>query len=225
MDFTEVTDEHPNGTIPVDPEPNWEDIFDAPDFTSLVKPASSRKAKAYETRVNSALKAGVIGCINAGDFVDAAAILYHGPQFAAASGQYAATDERAERTLNMLTSPSSPALLFLMTAAPLIGQLIRNHEDQVKEVPQTLRERRMRRKADKTASETQPPRFTMKLGKFRVPVRFNVKVRFSSLFNAVKTPTRDPRSLAEHVFSDPDLIAALQKQGIRPRAQSTPPEM
>jgi len=222
MDFTEVTDEYPNGTAPDEREPSWEDIFDAPDYTSLVKPASSRKAKAYETRMNSILKAGVVGCINAGDFPDAAAILYHGPQFAAASGQFAATDERAEKMLNLLTAPSSPAVIFLMTGIPLIAQLVRNHEDQVKEVPHTLRERRMQRKTMKAANETQPPRFTMRLGKIRIPVRFNVRVKLSTVFSAFRTPTRDPMGLTDHVFSDPDLVAALQKQGIRPRNAGTP---
>jgi hypothetical protein len=221
MDFTEVEDEHPNGTAPDDAEPSWENIFDAPDFTSLVKPAGSRKAKAYETRMNSILKAGVIGCINAGDFPDAAAILYHGPQFAAASGQFAATDPRAEKMINLLTAPSSPAVIFLMTGIPLISQLVRNHEEEFKEVPHTLRERRMRRKTVKSANETQPPRFTMKLGKLRIPIRFTMKFKVGSLFRVFQTPTRDPIGLTETVFSNPDLVEALQKQGIRPRNAGT----
>lgn len=223
MEFTEVREDYPNGTMPGEPDPDWDDIFSAPDYSALVRPAASVKAKHYQKRVNSLLKAGVIGCINAGDFPDAAAILFHGPQFAAASGQFAASNKRAEQAIDLLTSPASPLAMFALTIIPLMSQLVRNHEDEVLSAPQSIRQRRMRARAEKQSDETKPPRFTIRLGKLRVPIRIRMRFKIASLFSGFKSQTRDPIGLTEHVFSDPDLIAALEKQGIRPRNAGNAP--
>src|SRR6201986_3087977 len=115
--------------------PDYTSLFEATDFTALIKPAQSAVAREYSGKVKSLLKAGTIGAINIGDFADAAAFLHYGPGFADASGQLAEADKRARAAVDILTAPGNPYAMFLMTGIPLIAQLFRNHEEQIQELP------------------------------------------------------------------------------------------
>jgi hypothetical protein len=193
--------------------PDWAAIFNAPDLTTFVKPSNTQVAREYRQRMESILKAGLMGALNTGNIPDAAAILMHGPGFASATGQLADADERARRAIDLVTAPASPVLLFAMTAIPLVSQLVRNHEKEVKEVPQNFKERRAVRKNAKAAGVRTEPRFTFKVLGRTIPVRFRMKFNFGKMLGVLKTQTADPERLAYQVFSDPKLVTALQKQG------------
>lgn len=205
--------------------PNYAAIFEAPDYSTLVKLPKTAVSRDYEKRVQSMLKAGVIGAINSGRYSDAAALLHFGPGFAAASGDLASADARAKKLLDYATSPSSPVLIFAMTIVPLISQLWRNHEDQLQEMPKTYRQLRAHRKQAKTeqrAADATAPRVQVKLplvGKtLSMPVRLKFKL-VKNVLASFRTQTKDPDALAMQVFSDEKLIKTLEKQGIRIRVE------
>lgn len=193
--------------------PDWSSIFNAPDLTTFVKPSNTAVAREYRQRMESILKAGLMGALNTGNIPDAAAILMHGPGFASATGQLADADERARRAIDLITAPASPLLLFAMTAIPLVSQIVRNHEKEVKEVPQNFRERRAMRKAAKAEGIKAEPSFTFKVLGRTIPVRFRMKFSLGKMVGALRSQTAEPERLAYQVFSDPKLVAALQKQG------------
>lgn len=203
----------PNG-YPAE-EPNYRALFEAPDFTALLRPKQTRIAKEYTGKTNSVLKALLVGSLNAGDFPDAAAILKHGPSFAQATGQFADSSERARSIIDMITSPASPATMFVMTAIPLLGQIIRNHEEQIAQIPETRRQRRMMRKAQVQAKTEREPRFTIKAFGRQWPIYTKLGMpKWSKVFAGFRTQTQDPHTMAMQVFSDPDVIKALRTMGV-----------
>lgn len=222
--FTEETgDEFPedspnlNGTSPDDDEPNWADLFNAPDYASFFKPSQSRVATEYRKRANSLVKAAFLTSLNAGLYHDAATFLEYGPSFTAATGQLADHDAKVRGVIDMLTTPTNPYGMFVLTTIPLVAQLFRNHEQEVREVPRTWRERRTMRKAERVAEETQPARFNIKVLGRTIPVRMKLRVKVvGALFKGFRTQTTDPDALTRKVFSDPDLLKAMEKAGIRP---------
>lgn len=192
---------------------DWRGIFDAPDFTSLVKPAQTMKAKEYSGKVKSVLKSGLVGAINVGDFEDAAAILQYGTPFADAAGQLADSNDWAAKGIDIITSPGNPIMLFLMTAIPFGAQLVRNHEETIKQLPTSRRQARLRRKAMATAKKAEPPRFTIRVMGRSWPVHFRTP-KVGKLLAGFKAQTRDPAEMTFQVFTDPAVIRALKKQGI-----------
>lgn len=200
---------------------DWSSIFDAPDFTNLVRPAQSRKAKEYSDKVKSVLKSGMVGAINLGDFPDAAAILSFGPAFADASGQLADADKNAAKMIDVITAPGNPYVMFVMTGIPLIAQLFRNHEQAIMQLPETRRQARLRRKAETDARKTEKPRFTIRVLGREYPIRFRTP-KISKVLAGLSASTRDPNMLTASVFTDQRVIKALAKQGIilRPADES-----
>jgi hypothetical protein len=200
-----------NGSRP--DESDWRSIFDAPDFTQLVRPAQTATAREYSAKVKSMLKSGLVGAINIGDFPDAATILEYGPSFADATGQLADSSDWAKKAVDVITSPGNPVALFVMTTIPLVSQLFRNHEDVIRNIPQNRKEMRRRRKAMATAHKAEPPRFTIRFMKREWPVRFRLP-KVGKVLAGFKSQTRDPEALTLKVFTDPLVIRALKKQGI-----------
>lgn len=203
-----------NGNPYVETPPDWESIFAAKDYTELVRPAQTARAKEYSGMVKSMLKSGVIGAINMGDFPDAAALLQRGPAFADAAGQFADKNDQAAKMIDLLCSPGSAPVAFIFAAIPLIMQLVRNHETALKEIPNTRRNAKLRRKAMADASKAEAPRFTVKLWKWQIPIRYRSRFKISKLFIMLKSDTQDPYQMTMNVFSDPKVVAALKKQGI-----------
>lgn len=192
---------------------DWRSIFDAADFTSLIKPAQTAKAKAYSGKVKSMLKSGVVGAINVGDFPDAATILHYGPSFADAAGQLADAEDWAAKAIDIITSPGNPVMLFLMTTIPFGAQFFRNHEQAIKQIPETRRQSRRRRKAMATAHKAEPPRFTIRAFGRAWPIHFRTP-KLGKALAGFTAQTRDPEALTYQVFTDPAVIRALKKQGI-----------
>jgi hypothetical protein len=221
IDESDLEDDYPgqstNGTGTS--EPSFDSIFNAPDYASFLKTRQTAVSREYTARTNSVLKSLLISSLNAGDFADAAAIIHYGPQFAKATGGLADTSDTAKRAIDILTSPSNPVALFAIAGIGLVGQFMRNHEQQLAEVPATYRERRRERKAAKAAGINRPqgaPRFTIKLGKRSIPIYFRMRFKgLTMLMSGFRSQTQDPASLSSRVFSDPAVISALEKQGIR----------
>lgn len=192
---------------------DYTSLFEATDFTQLIKPAQTAVAREYSGKVKSVLKAGTIGAINIGDFVDAAAFLHYGPAFADATGQLAEADKRARAAVDILTAPGNPYAMFLVTGIPLIAQLFRNHEEQIHELPDAVKNARKRRKVMATAKKAEKPRFTLRAFGREWPIRFRMP-KVGRVFSGFRTQTQDPNGLAERVFLDPAVQRALRKQGI-----------
>ena len=202
-----------NGQAPRQEPSDWTSIFNAPDYTALVKPIQSRQAKEYSDKTKSVLKALMVSSINVGDFPDAAAILTYGPAFADATGQFADQNDWCKRAVDMITAPESAPIMFVLTAIPLFSQVLRNHEAALKQMPDSRRQARLRRKAEKDGQRTQEPRFTVRMFGRAWPVYFKTP-RIGKVFMAFKAQTRDPVMLTNAVFTDSKVVNALRKQGI-----------
>jgi hypothetical protein len=219
--FTEVgpdagenipVDDYPNGHEDM---PDWESIWSAPDYASLITTRQSRVAKEYTIKCNSIVKAMALASIDVGDFPDAAALLHHGPPWTHATGQLADASDTVKRTIDLITSPSSPVIMFAITSIALVSQLMRNHEKQIQQIPETRRQARLQRKAMASARQAEPPRFTVKILGRQWPIRFRSRIKVSKFFAGFRAQTVEPQDLTVRVFSDPKLLAALEKQGIK----------
>lgn len=216
--FTEVpeeedTPEYPQNGQPPEP-PNFESVFNAPDYASLITATQSRRAKEYTGKLNSIVKMFVTASINAEDFNDAAALLHYGPPFTHAWGQLADDNKRVAKAIDMITSPSSPLVMAALTTSVLVAQLARNHEDQLRNIPETRRQARLRKKAMAGgAKQAEPPRFTVRIWRWSIPIRFRSRIKFGKLLGGFRAQTQVPEDLAIKVFSDERVIKALEKQG------------
>lgn len=191
-------------------------LLEAPPYADFMKVSESAEAREYRRRVESLLKAGTLGAIRYGDFRDAAALLHYGPDFAVGCGKLAAADKRAAQALDMLSAPDNPYSVFLITALPLIAQVFRNNQQAIESIPGERRAWRARRAA---ARQTAAGRPALEIG---IPftkrkLRLNLRVRFrpGALFGGVMKNTQDPQVLTDKVFSDPELLKVLAKQGYR----------
>lgn len=209
-----LNEETGTGTGPENPA-QFDSLFNAPDLATFVKLPATATSREYEQRLKALLKAGVIGSLNAGNLADAAALLWHGPGFAAAGGQLAEADERAKKAIDLLTTPSNPYGMFLITVIPLVAQLARNHENQIKQAPENFRNRKERRAQAKAQRATQPAvNVKLPFGK-AIKLRFAMKFPVGKMFAGFKGQTQDPNAIAFRVFSDPKVVTALQKQGVQ----------
>jgi len=183
-------------------------------LTQLLRPAATKTAKEYQAKTYSLLKAAMVGAINMGDFPDAAAILTHGPGFGAAAGQLADDSAYARATLDFLTAPSSPAILFLMTGIPLIAQIFRNHEGELAQLPEARRQAKARKKMAAKEEKPREPRFKIRAFRREWPIYWNPRIKVSKIFAPFKTQTVEPNALAYTVFSDPKVQEYLKKHGV-----------
>lgn len=217
MDITDTTPEAeyevpPNGHPE---EPTWQAIFSAPNYGDLIKTRTTARAREYRDKTNSLLKAGLVGSMNAGDFPDAAAILRYGPAFSNATGQLADTSDRAAAIIDMITSPANPVAMFALAAIPLVAQVVRNHEKQIEQVPAARAQARRQKKAMKAARKEEEPRFTIRLLKWRLPVHWHPKkIDVRKVFAGFRSQTLEPEALANDVFTDPDVLKALERMGV-----------
>jgi hypothetical protein len=198
-----------------DETPDFQTIFNAPNYASLITAKQSRKAKEYTAKVNSIFKAATIATLNAGDIPDAAAILHHGPPFSHALGQMADSNKTTAQFIDLITSPSSPVVLAVLTGSALVAQLMRNHEAQLKDIPKNRRQARLQRKAMAGAKKSESPRFTIRFLRWQIPVRFTSRVKVGTLLSGFRSQTKDPGELSGQVFSDEAVVKELEKQGIR----------
>lgn len=204
-------------------EYDYSELFNAPNYADFIKTKPNSKAQGYERKVASMVKAGLVLSINNQAWPDAATFLKHGPGFAKAAGNLAAEDARAAQIVDLLTAPDSPYVMFALVALPMISQIARNHQGDIKNAGTTMKQRRQERKQAKLAglkpTVVKPP-VTVHLFRreFKIPIR--VRIRFpkaSSLFKAFLAPTQFPGQITEEVFSDPAVLKALHKMGVYPQ--------
>ena len=203
-----------NGTSPEE-DVTWETIWNAPDYSQLIATRQSRRAKEYTSKANSVAKALTMASIQAGDFPDAAALLHYGPPFTHALGQLADQNKRVAQAVDMLTTPSSPVVMFAVAAIALGSQIARNHEAQIKEIPNARKRAKAIKKTMKQNDKVTPPRFTVKVLGRQIPIRFRSRIKFGAMFAGFRSQTQEPQQLTFSVFSDPKVIAALEKQGFK----------
>jgi hypothetical protein len=130
-------------------------------------------------------------------------------------GDLADADERFRKGLDLITTPANPYAMAAMVSIPFIAQLFRNHETELKEVPQTFRARRKYRKEH--PEEFQTPEISVPVFGRRFRFGLHVKIRNPiKMFTAgVRSQTKEPNELIVRVFSDSRLRSALERQGIR----------
>jgi len=196
---------------------SYDALFDAPNFSSIVKGRRPANARHYETKVKAGLKSVTIAALRTGDLADAATILHHGPGFAAATGDLCAANDKAKAIVDMITAPDSPYVTFVFAALPFISQLLRNHEQELSQIPVS---RKARKAAKRERAQVED---TRKIATLHIPfLRREIKVRVGlrvnplrNLGRGLRMSTQPPENLISVVFSDPALITALEKQGIQ----------
>jgi hypothetical protein len=220
--FTEVPETEEDTREPYEenghyeePESGFQTIFSAPDYASLIATRQSRKAREYTGKVNSVFKALTIASLNAGDIPDAAAILHHGPPFSHALGQLADSNASVARTIDMITSPSSPVVMAAVTGIALAAQIMRNHETALADIPKTRRQAKLQRRAMAEARKSEAPRFTIRFLRWQIPIRYSGRIRLGKLLGGFRAQTHDPNDLSRTVFTDEAVLNALEKQGIK----------
>ena len=196
------------------PPSDWRSIFNAPSYTDLMRPAQSANAKEYADKCKAMLKSGVVAAIKVGDFPDAATILAYGPGLADAAGQLADESEWTAKAIDLLTSPGSAPLTFALAASTFVYQIVRNHEDVLKELPNSRKNAKLRKRAMQEARKAEPPRFTIRIFKREFPIRYRPRYKMSAILGAFRAQTRDPVELTHSVFTDPKVLTMLRKQGI-----------
>jgi hypothetical protein len=205
-------------------ERDFSNLFNAPDYSSFIKTAPNSKAKSYEARVASLMKAGMVMSLNNGHFPDAATFLKHGPGFSKAAGNLAAEDARVAGIIEMLTAPDSPYIMFVMVAIPMFSQLFRNHQQDIQQAAANVKETRAERRRNKKAgvqAVKQPP-ITVHIFKREIKLPIRVKLRMPKLgnmFKAFLAPTQHPSHIAAEVFGDEAVIKALHKMGLFPQPE------
>lgn len=190
---------------PVSDIPQWSVILDAPDYQTLIKPVSNANAREYEKKVNSVLKEVLRYRLTPEGLPDAAAILTYGPSFAQRAGQLADHDPNAAKILDMLTAPDSPWVMFAIAAIPFVGQLFRNHEAQIKAIPEKARKTRAERRAERAAT----PRAELRIPGTKRTVKVPFRIRLP--LGVFRASTVEPVALANHVFGNPDVRKQLTK--------------
>ena len=217
-----------NGEAPPRERETEHVILDAPNFSAFVKTTRTTRSREYEKKVNSVLKTVFFASLNNQQLPDAATILDRGPAFALAAGNLADHDERVARALDMLTAPDNPYVVALITGIGLIGQLARNHEQELSNIPDAVRQTRRERKARRAAGANavnNRHRVQIKLPLGR-SVSFAVRFKFRSFRHIGKifrVQTQEPIAVVNRVFSDQKLLDALAKQGIVIRENGSNP--
>lgn len=171
--------------------PEQAEAYDEPDSSFIKKPRRAPNAVYYEKKVKKVFRdAFLLTAASPRTVADSAAILMEGPGIAEKAGDLAAQDNRVAKAIDMITQGSeNPYLALVMSAAPLLFQLIRNHETDVQPTLKSLR-----------------IPFTKKTINFKWKFRLGKKVR---------NLTNDPRQLTDYVFSDPDIAEMIRKEDIK----------
>lgn len=193
-----------------DPRLNWSVILDAPEITSFLKRAETPRAKDYRDKVNSVLN--TVLQFRLGDpngLADVSAILQRGPATSLRAGALADENETFRKALDMLTAPDNPAVMFALTAVPLIMQIFRNHEGELKEVRENVAAKRRMTKDERKAAKANKPRVEFKfMGRtWKMPFRFRL-----NLGSALRVNTVHPDILVSSVIGDPKIRAELTKR-------------
>lgn len=190
----------PDGPPSDDTDQPKEPHYDQPDPAAVKPPRRPRNAAAYERKLTGVLQ-GLITELAPHEATqpDAAVLIMHGPKFCTTWGNAAAEHDQVARAIEWLSQPTDNALLLAMMATvPIVLQVVRNHEPVLQPQPRGLRLPFLK------DSDGNPR--TLRLPK--------VGIRLTNV-PGYAAATNDPQKLREHVFSNPDIIAQLRKQGVK----------
>lgn len=156
----------------------------------------STVSKQYEKKAKKVLSRAFHFTVqNEKTVADAAAILYYEKDLTRASGDLAAENETMRNVLDFLTEGSeNPVAAFMIAAAPLAFQVIRNHENFLEPKPR---------------------------GGIRIPFTKGKKILGGlklgiRLGHAPRAMTHDPQRMTDLAFGNPGVIRAMQKAGLIP---------
>jgi len=196
--------------------PDYSDLFKAPDFSDFVKKTETAVAKEYKTKTRSFLKYVLMGAVQNNDLPDAAAIIKHGNAFANATGTLADENEMVRKAIDIIASPANPYMAFAIAAMPLISQIFRNHEQEIKTIPDNIRSKRERRKlAKEQGIKRGKPTLNLKIFGRTIKIGLGLRFPVGRFMLAVTSQSQEPQAVVYEVFSDVKVIRALEKQGIR----------
>ena len=211
-DFAGDDESRPDGL------PDFDIIVGAPDLGALLHRTPTRRAREYRNRVASLLRVGMIGSLNTGNFADAAAILWYGPGASTAVGNLADNYNSIAKGIDIITSPGSPIAECVTTLLPLLSQIARNHEQALAELPgrfamgKDARAARKQAKAEARAND-EPP-MTLRVGRWKVPVRWKVRSPIRFVKPVIRAQSMEPNLIAARVFTDPSVQKKLAEMGV-----------
>ena len=180
--------------------------YDTPDEQFVQATVRGRTAKSYEKKIKTVMNVLFRQTVaHRATVPDAATILMYGPNFAEKWGDLAEHDKRVRRGIDMLLDGTeNPYLAAAMATAPLLLQVYRNHEDALSPsgAVEAIKKSRARVK------EREPRRVRIPFTKRYLEFRWKLNVP------AVKNLTNEPQQLASYVFSNPEILTAMQRAGI-----------
>ena len=192
-------------------------VLDAPDYAKLLKGSGlSASAREYETKIESAVKAGVLGCLRNGNIEDAATLLHYGSDFASATAELTDESKRAKQIVDILTAPDNAYFVFAAVAMPMVLQFFRNHEQAIHDVSLTRKQmraakRRAKQEGTYVKPEKHPVTIPLLFGrKLTVNIRFRIPLA-SGAAKFFRAQTRPPEALVKEVFSDKKVRDTLKK--------------
>jgi len=180
--------------------------YDVPDPGFVKEQYRGPVAKKYEKTVKDTLNTLLRLTVQRESTIpDAAAIIMYGPEFAEKAGDLAAVNKRFRRGIDLITGGTdNPVLAFALAATPLILQVWRNHEQALS--PSAAIESI---KESRKAAKQRPGK------RVRIPfTKRHLEIRLQWKLFKLEQITNEPNALAAHVFTNPEILASLQKAGI-----------
>lgn len=168
-------------------EPNTE-----PSTDIIEDKPQTPKSKRYQKKAKAPFKIAFKKSLQRPETLpDAAAILLYAPPITRAIGDLADADEKFASAIDWLTEGiENPYLNLVTSIAPFALQMIRNHEPEGETIHHGI-----------------PIPFSK--GK-----RLFTKLKFRIKLGWVRHATDEPMAITNYVFTRPDVIAALAKQGV-----------
>lgn len=192
--FTEIeTDTEP---IPTDTLSS--DTYDEPNTAFVKKTRKPRNALTYQRKAEGILNLALrLTADKPATVADAAAIIQYGGPVAERIGILATHDDKVAAALDWIDGGTeNPYLATILVAAPLILQVIRNHEPVLEPAQRGLR----------------IPFLKDKNG---IPRRINLPIKIGVRLGALRNATHDPEQLSYSVFGNPEVKAKMEKEDIK----------
>lgn len=215
-DWSESVDENVNGffgtpdqlrldELPPDDAPLFERVtgdphmpepqYDTPGPRMSKAPRAPRNSKEYTDQTTDIIRMAVaFTAPNGATVADAAALIQYGDNVAEAVGALAAHDERVAAMLRVINGgTANPYSTAIMALAPLVLQIVRNHEPVLEPAVRGI----------------PIPFLKKKDGTKRV-----IRLRFGVKLGRLRAVTNPPEKLYAAVYDNPEVMRSLQKQGI-----------
>jgi hypothetical protein len=186
--------------------PEIPDHYDEPDATFVKDQYRSPVAKKYEKTVKNSINTLIrFTTQQESTIADAAALIMYGPNFAEKAGDFAAVNKTVRKSIDLITGGTeNPGLAFGLVAGTLLLQLYRNHEDALRPTAAIASIKESRK-----AWKQRPAK--------RVKIPFTnryFEIRFQWKLFKLEAVTNEPADLTAHVFTNPEILASLEKAGI-----------